>query len=73
MMFHIGFKMNSAVAYYGTGMGTPMRAHVIAAYSQAVANVMKLANEWLSIMAKNEWLEKPPHALDRKSPAEKPH
>lgn len=71
MMFHVGFKMTSAIAYYGTGIGASMRADVIAAYSKNIGVVMDSAKEWLSIMVKNGWLEKPPEAIDRKKLTQK--
>ncbi|WP_167577763.1 DUF3231 family protein [Ammoniphilus sp. YIM 78166] len=67
MMFHEGFKISAGIAYYGTGIGTSMRADVIATYSNALVDYVKLANEWLSIMVKHHWLEKQPGAADRKS------
>ncbi|MEW9671917.1 DUF3231 family protein [Ammoniphilus sp. 3BR4] len=73
MMFHIGFKMSSAIAYYGAGIGTSMRADILAAYSKTLANVMKSSNDWLSLMVKNGWLERPPEAVDRKSLAKREH
>jgi hypothetical protein len=67
MMFHIGFKLSAAIAYYGTGLATSMRADVITTYSKLIMQVMKCANEWLNIMVKNKWLEQQPHAVDRKA------
>lgn len=67
IMFHQGFKFSAAIAYYGSGLGTSMRADIVATYSKIMFEVVKLANEWLSIMVKNHWLEKQPEAADREA------
>lgn len=70
MMFHMGFKLSASIAYYGTGMGSSIRADLITTYSKIIFEVLKLANEWLSIMVKHKWLEKQPEAVDRKALAQ---
>ncbi|MDP4084578.1 MAG: DUF3231 family protein [Bacillota bacterium] len=67
MMFHIGFKMSAAIAYYGTGLATSMRADVIATYAKLMTGLMSEANEWLNLMVKYRWLEQQPQAVDRKA------
>jgi len=67
MMFHIGFKVSAAIAYYGAGLGTSMRADVVVTYNKIIIEAMKSANEWLTLMVKKGWLEKQPTAVDRKA------
>ena len=67
MMFHIGFKLSASIAYYSSGMGTSRRADIVTTYSKIIMEVLKLSNDWLSLMVKNQWLEKQPEAVNRKS------
>jgi hypothetical protein len=71
MMFHIGFKMSAAIAYYGASLATSARADVIATYVKLIAGTMNEANEWLTLMVKYRWLEQQPQAVDRKALAQK--
>lgn len=71
MMFHIGFKMSAAIAYYGATLATSARADVIATYAKLMAGTMNEANEWLTLMVKYRWLEQQPQAIDRKALAQR--
>jgi hypothetical protein len=71
MMFHIGFKISAAIAYYGAAIATSARADVIAIYVKLMTVTMNDANEWLSLMVKYRWQEQQPQAVDRKALAQR--
>lgn len=71
MMFHIGFKISAAIAYYGAAMAISARADVIATYGKLMAVTMNEANDWLTLMVKYRWLEQQPQAVDRKGLAQR--
>jgi hypothetical protein len=48
-----------------------MRADVMATYQKCMMQTMKGANDWLNLMVKNKWLERQPHAVDRKALAQR--
>jgi len=66
IMYHIGFLINSAIAYYGVGMASTLRVDIIKAYSETIIDIMEIGNEWMTLMTKNKWLEMQPEAIDRK-------
>ncbi|MCU9612578.1 DUF3231 family protein [Caldibacillus lycopersici] len=70
MMYMTGFLFNTAIAYYGAGMGTTMRSDLIVKYEQFILEDLKFVENWTDFMIKNQWLEQPPKAMDRKNLAE---
>jgi len=65
MMFQVGFLFSTAMVYYGTGWASSIRRDLTAKYMTAMAEDLKIGNDWINIMIKNGWLEEPPMAEDR--------
>lgn len=65
MMFYTGFLFRTAIAYYGAGIATSMRADLLAQYAKVIPQDIWITKEWANIMVENQWLEEPPKANDR--------
>lgn len=70
MMYMTGFLFNTAISYYGAGLGATMRSDLILQYERFILEDLKYAEDWTDLMVKNRWLEQPPKAIDRKKLAE---
>ncbi|HWO77817.1 MAG TPA: DUF3231 family protein [Bacillus sp. (in: firmicutes)] len=70
MMYLTGFLFNTAISYYGAGLGSTMRSDLIYHYERFILEDLAYAKDWANIMIKNQWLEQPPKAPDRKKIAE---
>ena len=70
MMYMTGFLFNTAVAYYGAGLGSTMRSDLILQYEKIILENLKFVENWADLMVKYQWLEQPPKAIDRKEIAE---
>lgn len=70
MMYMTGFLFNTAIAYYGAGLGSTMRSDLILHYEKFILEDLKYVEDWADLMIKNQWLEQPPKATDRKAKAE---
>ncbi|PAD69188.1 hypothetical protein CHH83_10185 [Bacillus sp. 7586-K] len=66
MMYLTGFLFNTAISYYGAGLGATMRSDLIVQYERFILEDLKYAKDWSDIMIKNLWMEQPPKAIDRK-------
>ncbi|MDQ1143824.1 hypothetical protein QE429_000651 [Bacillus sp. SORGH_AS 510] len=66
IMFHVGFLFTTAMIYYGTGWASSPRRDLHPKYLEAIADDAKIGKMWMDIMIKNEWIEQPPLAEDRK-------
>jgi hypothetical protein len=66
MLFLTGFLYNTAISYYGAGLGATMRSDLILYYEKFILDDLKFVEDWTDLMIKNEWLEQPPKASDRK-------
>lgn len=66
-MYHVGFLFQTAIGYYGAGLGTSMRPDLGAHYSRIIAEDLKEGEDWMNIMIKMGWLEQIPQAPDRKA------
>ncbi|WP_077324754.1 DUF3231 family protein [Virgibacillus siamensis] len=66
MLYHIGFLLQTAQAFHGTGLATAMRTDLVMNYEQSILKSLTVTKEWFNIMTKNRWLEQPPLAPDRK-------
>lgn len=66
MLYHIGFLMQSAQAYHGTGLASAMRIDLVAAYEKIILKNLMITKEWFNLMTNNKWLEQPPLAPSRK-------
>jgi hypothetical protein len=70
MLYHMGFLTQTAQVYYGTGLATAMRTDLGAVYEKAILKALAITKKWFNIMLKNEWLEQPPLAPNRKELAQ---
>jgi len=71
MMFHAGFLVNSALSYYGAGLGSSLRSDIILNYQQVFINAMKAGGTIYHTMVKHGWFEKIPETIDRKGLAKR--
>lgn len=70
MLYHMGFLVQTAQVYYGTGLATAMRTDLGAVYEKAILKTLAITKKWFDIMVKNKWLEQPPLAPNRKELAQ---
>lgn len=70
MMYLTGFLFNTAISYYGAALGGTMRSDLILQYEKFVLEDLKYVEDWTDLMIKNQWMEQPPKAPDRKKLAE---
>ncbi|MBP1947196.1 hypothetical protein J2Z82_000119 [Virgibacillus litoralis] len=66
MLYHIGFLLQAAQAYHGTGLASAMRTDLVMTYEKIILKNLMVTKEWFNLMTKNKWLEQPPFAPDRK-------
>ncbi|MFD1038342.1 DUF3231 family protein [Virgibacillus byunsanensis] len=66
MLYHIGFLLQVAQAYHGTGLASAMRTDLVMTYEKIILKNLMVTKEWFNLMTKNKWLEQPPLAPDRK-------
>ncbi|WP_332628536.1 DUF3231 family protein [Halalkalibacter flavus] len=66
MLYHIGFLIQTAQAYHGTGLATAMRTDLAVTYEKIILKNLMVTKEWFNIMTKYKWLEEPPLAPNRK-------
>ncbi|WP_100012906.1 DUF3231 family protein [Lentibacillus sediminis] len=66
MLYHIGFLLQSAQSYHGTGLAAAMRADLATTYEKVILKNIMVTKEWFNLMTKKKWLEQPPLAPDRK-------
>lgn len=66
MMFQIGFLLQTAQAYHGTGLASAMRTDLAVTYEKIILKNLMVTKEWFNIMTQFNWLEEPPLAPDRK-------
>lgn len=70
MLYHMGFLVQTAQVYYGTGLAGSMRTDLALAYEKAILKSLGVTRKWFGIMVKNKWLEQPPLAPNRKELAQ---
>ncbi len=66
MLYHIGFLLQSSQAYHGSGLASAMRVDLVTTYESIILKNLMITKEWFNLMTKNNWLEEPPLAPDRK-------
>ncbi|UJL46152.1 DUF3231 family protein [Virgibacillus sp. NKC19-16] len=66
MLFHIGFLLQTAQAYHGSGLASSMRKDLVMTYEKIILKNMTVTKEWFNLMTTNKWLEQPPLAPNRK-------
>ncbi|MDV2685641.1 DUF3231 family protein [Alkalihalophilus lindianensis] len=66
MMFHTGFLLQAAQAYHGAGLAFAMRTDLVLTYEKIITKNLMVTKEWFNIMTKNNWMEEPPLAPNRK-------
>lgn len=66
MLYHIGFLLQTAQAYHGTGLASAMRTDLVMTYEKIIVKNLMVTKEWFNLMTKNKWLEQPPLAPNRK-------
>ncbi|WP_226577953.1 DUF3231 family protein [Halobacillus litoralis] len=66
MLYHMGFLLQSAQSYHGAGLASAMRVDLVTTYEKIILKNIMITKEWFNIMIKNNWLEQPPLAPDRK-------
>ncbi|ARK32517.1 DUF3231 family protein [Halalkalibacter krulwichiae] len=66
MLYHIGFLLQTAQAYHGTGLASAMRTDLALTYEKIILKNLMVTKEWFTIMTKYKWLEQPPLAPNRK-------
>lgn len=67
MMFLISMLISSGIGQYGASMAMSPRRDLGAHYTRLTAEIATYADDGLEIMIKNNWLEQPPLAADRKN------
>jgi hypothetical protein len=70
MMVHVTALIASGIGYYGAATGTSSRRDLGAHFTRLSAEIALYAEDGANIMIENGWLEKPPHAMDRRNLAE---
>jgi hypothetical protein len=73
ILYHIGFLYQAAQIYHGTGLASSMRTDLIIAYEGAILQNLMVEKKWFNLMVKNDWLEQPPLAPNRRELANKNH
>jgi hypothetical protein len=66
MMYHTTALNNSGIGFYGASIGGSFRKDLSAAYGRLITEVGEFSLVGAKIMIENDWLEKPPTAVDRK-------
>ncbi|WP_019415023.1 DUF3231 family protein, partial [Paenisporosarcina sp. TG20] len=66
MLYHIGFLLQVAQAYHGSGLASAMRTDLVKTYEKIILKNLMVTKEWFNLMTKNKWLEQPPLAPNRK-------
>ncbi|WP_159862448.1 DUF3231 family protein [Cytobacillus sp. AMY 15.2] len=66
MLYHMGFLVQTAQVYYGTGLAGSMRTDLALTYEKAILKSLGITRKWFGIMVKKKWLEQPPLAPNRK-------
>lgn len=66
MTFHFSLMNYSGVGNYGVAISECQRSDLVIDYSRLMTEILKYAEDGVNIMIANEWLEKPPTAIDRK-------
>ncbi|MFA9457862.1 DUF3231 family protein [Halalkalibacter sp. AB-rgal2] len=66
MLYHIGFLLQTAQAYHGTGLASAMRTDLVLTYEKIILKNLMVTKEWFNIMTRQKWLEQPPLAPNRK-------
>jgi hypothetical protein len=67
MLYHIGFLLQTAQAYHGTGLASAMRTDLAVTYEKVILKNLMVTKEWFNIMTQYKWLEQPPLAPNRKN------
>jgi hypothetical protein len=70
MLYHMGFLLQTAQAYHGTGLATAMRTDLAVTYEKIILKNIMVTKEWFNLMTEFKWLEEPPLAPDRKKLAQ---
>ncbi|WP_406945968.1 DUF3231 family protein [Halobacillus sp. SY10] len=66
MLYHMGFLLQSAQSYHGSGLASAMRVDLVTTYEKIILKNIMITKEWFNLMTKNNWLEQPPLAPNRK-------
>ncbi|MFC2946973.1 DUF3231 family protein [Virgibacillus sediminis] len=66
MLYQIGFLLQSGQAYHGAGLASAMRTDLVTTYEKIILKNIMVTKEWFNLMTKNQWLEQPPLAPNRK-------
>ncbi|MFB4166835.1 DUF3231 family protein [Virgibacillus sp. JSM 102003] len=66
MMHHIGFLLQSAQSYHGSGLASAMRTDLVTTYEKIILKNLMITKEWFNLMTKYRWMEQPPLAPNRK-------
>ncbi|SDI43479.1 Protein of unknown function [Alteribacillus persepolensis] len=69
MLYHIGFLLQTAQAYHGTGLAVAMRTDLVMNYEKIILKNLMVTKDWFDLMTKYKWLEQPPLAPNRKKMA----
>lgn len=70
IMFHAAFLVNTALSYYGAGIGSSLRSDIILNYTKVFTHAIEAGAFCFNIMVKHGWMEKQPEAIDRESQAQ---
>lgn len=66
MLYHMGFLLQTAQTYHGTGLATSMRTDLIVAYEKIILKNLMVTKAWFELMTEFKWLEQPPLGPNRK-------
>ncbi len=70
MLYHMGFLLQTAQAYHGTGLATAIRTDLAVTYKKIILKNIMVTKEWFNLMTEFKWLEEPPLAPNRKKLAQ---
>ncbi|GGH87219.1 hypothetical protein JOD43_003831 [Pullulanibacillus pueri] len=66
IMYHMGFLFQVSQVFHGAGLASAMRTDLVASYEKVILKNLMVTKNWFDIMVKNNWLEQPPLAPNRK-------
>lgn len=66
MLFHTTMLGAVGITNYGTALSTSMRKDIATNFLRLILETAELAEDGMTILIKQGWLEKPPQSIDRK-------
>ncbi|MCM3670477.1 DUF3231 family protein [Mesobacillus maritimus] len=66
ILFHGAILNGGGIDQYGFSLATIMRRDIGARYAQLITEMMTFADDGMNLLIKNNWMEQPPMAAERK-------